>query len=89
MKEPILHMTERKDSLDIMLEMNMETLLKNPVIVEVLNLVNEGKYSVDSSAMSLSQTFQNFFLMDAADLKSINNRLILNIQTMGEAGGGK
>ena len=50
-------MTERKDSLDIMLEMNMETLLKNPVIVEVLNLVNEGKYSVDSSAMSLSQTF--------------------------------
>jgi len=35
----------------------MEDLLKNPVIVEVLNLVNEGMYSVDSSAMSLSQTF--------------------------------
>ena len=47
-------MTERKDSLDIMLEMNMEKLLKNPVIVEVLNLVHEGKYSVDSSAVNLS-----------------------------------
>jgi hypothetical protein len=54
MREPILHMTERKDSLDFMLEMNMESLLNNPVIVEVLNLVNEGKYSVDSSAASLS-----------------------------------
>jgi len=54
MREPIFHMTERKDSLDVMLEMNMESLLNNPVIVEVLNLVNEGKFSVDSSAMSLS-----------------------------------
>ena len=57
MREPILHMSERKDSLDVMLEMNMESLLNNPVIVEVLNLVNEGKFSVDSSALSLSQTF--------------------------------
>ena len=57
MKEPIFHMTERKDSLDIMLEMNMESLLKHPVIVEVLNLVYEGKYSVDASALNLSQTF--------------------------------
>ena len=54
-------MTERKDSLDIMLEMNMETLLQHPVIIEVLNLVYEGKYSVDSTALSLSQTFQSFF----------------------------
>ena len=57
MREPIFHMTESKDSLDIMLEMNMESLLTHPVIVEVLNLVNEGKFSVDSSALSLSQTF--------------------------------
>jgi hypothetical protein len=27
MREPIFHMTEKKDSLDIMLEMNMNTLL--------------------------------------------------------------
>ena len=89
MREPIFHMTERKDSLDAMLEMNMESLLNNPVIVEVLNLVNEGKYSVDSSAMSLSQTFQSFFGMDTADLKSINDRLMSNIASFGDAGGGK
>jgi len=76
-------MTERKDSLDIMLEMNMESLLKNPVIVEVLNLVNEGKYSVDSYAMNLSQTFSSFFLMDIADSKSINDRLIFNVTSLG------
>jgi hypothetical protein len=54
MSEPILHMTESKDSLDIMFEMNMQELLKNPVVVEVLNLVYEGKYSVNSSALSMS-----------------------------------
>jgi|TARA_B110000305_G_C19149256_1_gene497258 hypothetical protein len=54
MSEPILHMTERKDSLDIMYEMNMQELLKHPVVVEVLNLVFEGKYSVSSSALSMS-----------------------------------
>jgi len=84
MREPIFHMTERKDSLDIMLEMNMEGLLKHPVIVEVLNLVYEGKYSVDSSALNLSQTFQCFFLMDTNDLKSINDRLISNIASFGD-----
>ena len=57
MTEPIFHMKERKDSLDIMLEMNMETLLKHPVVVEVLNLAYEGKYSADSSPISLSLTF--------------------------------
>jgi len=35
-------MTERKDSLDLMLEMDMSILLNNPVIIEVLNLVYEG-----------------------------------------------
>jgi len=64
-------MTEKKDSLDIMLEMNMETLLKHPVIVEVLNLAYEGKYSADGSALTLSATFQSFFFMDLADLKRI------------------
>jgi hypothetical protein len=68
-------MTEKKDSLDIMLEMNMNALLQNPVIVEVLNLVYEGKYSVDSKATNLSQTFQCFFLMNTIDMKSINDRL--------------
>ena len=54
MSEPILHMTERKDSLDIMYEMNMQELLKHPVVIEVLNLVYEGKYSVSSSELSMS-----------------------------------
>ena len=89
MTEPIFHMTERKDSLDIMLEMNMDKLLKNPVIVEVLNLVYEGQYSYDSSALYLSQTFQAFFLMDISDLKSINTRILANITNFGDSSNAK
>ena len=76
MSEPILHMTERKDSLDIMYEMNMQTLLQHPVVVEVLNLVYEGKYSVSSSSLSMSQTFQCTLEMETMSLKSINDRLL-------------
>ena len=57
MIEPVLHMSERKDSLDIMYEMNMQDLLKHPVVVEVLNLVYEGKYSINASSLSMSTTF--------------------------------
>mmetsp|Transcript_11812 Transcript_11812/g.18170 ORF Transcript_11812/g.18170 Transcript_11812/m.18170 type:complete len:221 (+) Transcript_11812:4946-5608(+) len=89
MTESIFHMTERKDSLDIMLEMNMETLLKHPVIVEVLNLAYEGKYSADSSALALSQTFVSFFNMDTTDLKSINERLLFNVKSFGDISSGK
>lgn len=58
MSEPIIHMTEKKDCLDIMLEMDMQDLLKHPVVIEILNLVYEGKYSISSTALSMSQTVQ-------------------------------
>ena len=83
MREPIFHMTEKKDSLDIMLEMGMDELLKHPVIVEVLNLVYEGKYSVDSSILTLSQTFSASINMEVADIKSINDRMIQNVLSLG------
>jgi len=89
MIEPILHMSERKDSLDVMYEMNMQELLQHPVVVEVLNLVYEGKYSVSSSALSMSQTFQCMLDMDALSLKSINERLIANIVNFGDSGSSK
>ena len=42
MNEPVFHLTERKDSFDLMLEMQLDHLLQNPVIVEILNLTYEG-----------------------------------------------
>lgn len=89
MREPIFHMTEKKDSLDIMLEMGMDDLLKHPVIVEVLNLVYEGKYSVDSSIITLSQTFSAFANMETTDIKSINQRMISNVTSLGQIGGSR
>jgi hypothetical protein len=89
MSEPILHMTERKDSLDFMFEMNMQRLLKHPVVVEVLNLVYEGKYSVSSSSLNMSQTFQCTLEMETNSLKSINDKLIQNVINFGDTGSQK
>ena len=79
-------MTERKDSLDIMYEMNMQRLLQHPVVVEVLNLIYEGKYSVSSSSLSMSKTFECALEMDMMSLKSINERIIQNVLSFGNTG---
>ena len=76
MSEPILHLTEMKDSLDIMYEMNMKELLQHPVVVEVINLVYEGEYSVSVSPLNLSKTCNCMLEMDTFDQKSIYKRLI-------------
>ena len=39
MREPILDMNESMDSVDIMYRMNMDKLLKHPVIFEIINLM--------------------------------------------------
>jgi hypothetical protein len=85
MMEPIIHMTEKKDSLDIMLEMDMQELTKHPVVIEVLNLCYEGKYSISSTAMSMSQTVQAMFTQEIWNPKSINDRLMLNITHFGDS----
>jgi hypothetical protein len=85
-REPVFHLTERKDSLDLMLEMNMKELLNHPVIIEVINLVNEGQYSVDISVMNLSQTFMCLFQADTFSEKSVFDRMVKNIQNLGDDG---
>lgn len=87
MSEPILHMTEKKDSLDIMYEMDMKELLLHPAIVELLNLVYEGKYSVSSSSLNISPTFVALLQMEMGGSKRIQDSLIDNIATFGDNGG--
>jgi len=67
MSEPILDLKKKEDSLDIMLQMNMSNVLNHPVIIEVLNLVYEGQYSVDTHPLYLSQTFNVFFNTNILD----------------------
>jgi len=88
-REPVFHMTEVKDSLDLMYEMNLSVLLNHPVIIEVINLVNEGQYSVDIQVIDLSQTFQCLLQTESMSNKSIFERLIKNIQDFGDDGLGK
>jgi hypothetical protein len=66
-----------------MLEMKMFKLLQHQLIVEVLNLVYEGEYSVDRSTLSLSETFNSLIHMDIFELKSITERLLENINALG------
>ena len=54
MSEPILSLGTPQDSLDLMLEIEMYDLLKHQIVVEVMNLVNEGRYSVGGSVLHLS-----------------------------------
>lgn len=87
MTEGLIYTTETKDSLDIMLEMNMKRLLKHPIIVEVINLVNEGEYSVDISNIALSETFNCLISMETNSLKSITQRMVRNIRLLGKQEG--
>mmetsp|Transcript_39720 Transcript_39720/g.60879 ORF Transcript_39720/g.60879 Transcript_39720/m.60879 type:complete len:263 (+) Transcript_39720:1387-2175(+) len=87
MREPILSRGTSMDSLDAMLEMNLESILEHPIVVEVLNLVYEGQYSVDSSPLHLITTFSTFFFMDTFDIKRIGSRLTSNIINMGQVKG--
>mmetsp|Transcript_31434 Transcript_31434/g.48054 ORF Transcript_31434/g.48054 Transcript_31434/m.48054 type:complete len:143 (-) Transcript_31434:2171-2599(-) len=76
-------MSERKDSMDLMLEMDMFELINHPVIIEVINLIYEGQYSIDLGALDLSATFQCFFQMQTLDKKSITQKMMKNIQSFG------
>ena len=40
--------------MDLMLLMNMEKIIQHKVVEEVLNLVFDGKYSIDSTLLDLS-----------------------------------
>jgi hypothetical protein len=86
--EPILSITEHKDCLDIMNEMETQELLKHPVVVDVINLVYESKYAVNSSALGLSTTV-DAFSDSTFDMKSITGRLISNITSCNSESSGK
>ena len=83
MTEPIFSLNECQDSLDIMLEMEMYDLLKHPIVIEVLNLVNDGKYSIDSSLLSMSQTLDCLNSTKICSHNSVFDRIIENITTFG------
>ena len=54
MREPVLNPIERRDSMDLMLMFDMDRIIQHKVVEEVLNLVFDGKYSIDSSMLDIS-----------------------------------
>jgi len=54
MREPVLNPIERRDSMDLMLLFGMNRIIQHKVVEEVLNLVFDGKYSIDSSMLDIS-----------------------------------
>jgi hypothetical protein len=83
MREPVLHPKEQKDSMDMMLHMGMDSLIQHKVVEEVLNLVYDGKYSIDASPLYLSSLYYISDQMDIFAPKSVFKRLLAHIDTMG------
>jgi len=86
LREPILELGGEKDSFDLMQEMNMNSLLSHPVIIEVLNLVYEGQYSIKSPSLHLIQTFYFMFETDVFEPKGLFSRLVDNVKSFGHIG---
>ena len=60
MREPILNPIERRDSMDLMLLFDMDRIIQHKVVEEVLNLVFDRKYSIDSSLLDISSLWHVF-----------------------------
>jgi hypothetical protein len=83
LREPILHSKEQRDSMDMMFEMSMDDLIQHKVVEEVLNLVYDGKFSIDTNPLYLSSLWNTFEQMHTFSPKSVFKRLVANINTMG------
>lgn len=70
MREPVLHPRDQQDSMDLMLMMKMDRIIQNKVVEEVLNLVYDGKFSIDSNALYLSSLWVFISQMDTFSAKS-------------------
>lgn len=84
MREPILHVSQQQDSMDLMLLMDIDDLIQHKVVEEVLNLVYDGKYSIDTSPLYLSSLWNTLISMNTFSPKSVFKRLINNINSVGE-----
>ena len=84
MLEPILSLGIQQDCLDLMQEMKLQEMLENPIIVEVTNFINEGKFSTPTSPFAISQTYSALVNFSAFSNRNIGDRLILNIKTFGK-----
>ena len=70
--------------MDLLLMMNIEKLISHKAVEEVLNLVHDGKYSIDTSPLYLSSIYNTLTTMDTFSPKSVFARLVMNINTRGE-----
>ena len=82
MKEPILNINDQKDSMDLLFTMEMDDVIQHKVVEEVLNLVYDGKYSVDTTPLYLSSLWNTMTSMNTFSSKSVFKKLINNINTM-------
>ena len=69
--------------MDLLLSMDISVLIQHKVIEEVLNLVYDGPYSIDTNPLYLSSLWNNIEQMPTFSPKSVFKKLINNINTMG------
>ena len=70
--------------MDLMLMMNMEKLIQHKVVEEVLNLVFDGKYSIDSSSFDISSLWVFINQMETFSTKSCWEKINIHVSSMGD-----
>lgn len=70
--------------MDLLLSMNLNRVIQHKAVEEVLNLVYDGKYSIDSSVLYLSSLWTFASQMATFSQKSCWDKLVLNINKMGD-----
>ena len=68
--------------MDMMFDMNIDDLIQHKVVEEVLNLVYDGKFSIDTNTLYLSSLWNTIEQMPTFAPKSVFKRLVTNINTM-------
>ena len=84
MLEPTLSLSKPMDSFDLLQRMNLQKLLQHPIVIEVVDLIGEGNFSVSSSALSISHTFTALSEMSTIGYRSITGSLVKNIKSLGD-----
>ena len=85
MLERVLHTKEERDLLDYMLEMELSEILNHQMIIEVLELVYEGKLATEDNSLFLLTTLESFIETSMFDSKCIQHKLKSNIASFGFA----
>ena len=83
MLEPCMGLSGGMDCFDLIYQMQLQIIMGHSTVIEVVDMINQGEYSISQSALTVSQTYLVFSSMNVIDKRSITNRLLTQIMHLG------